>query len=164
MILRTSQASTTNKPAVFALPATPVDVQAVVKCANNANVSWAIRAGGHSYTAQSLLNNGLVIDVSSMLAININAAEGTMVVGAGQQLGPIYSALAAVGYYIPGGTCVGVGVSGLTLGGGNGYATRAAGITSDLVIGAKVGRSTASAGICIPCSLTYLVAIRCGTR
>jgi FAD/FMN-containing dehydrogenase len=123
---------------VFALPGTATDVQSVVKCANSANVSWVIRAGGHSYTAQSLLNNGLVIDLSNMLAIDIDSAAGTMVVGAGQQLGPIYAALAAVGYYIPGGTCVGVGVSGLTLGGGNGHATRAAGVTSDLVIAAKV--------------------------
>jgi hypothetical protein len=66
------------------------------------------------------------------------------VVGAGQRLGPIYAALAQENFYIPAGTCGGVGVSGLILGGGVGHATRAAGITSDTVISAEVGRHHAA--------------------
>jgi hypothetical protein len=39
---------------------------------------------------------------------------------------------------LAGSTCVGVGISGLTLGGGIGHATRALGVLADSVLGATV--------------------------
>ena len=52
--------------------------------------------------------------------------------------GPVYAALARSGYTLPGGTCVGVGISGHTLGGGLGHATRAYGLLADSVLQATV--------------------------
>ena len=52
--------------------------------------------------------------------------------------GPVYAALLDTGYMLPGGSCVGVGVSGFTLGGGLGHATRALGVLSDSVLQATV--------------------------
>lgn len=52
--------------------------------------------------------------------------------------GSIYAALAPTGSTVPAGTCVGVGVSGLTLGGGLGHATRMLGTMADSVLQATV--------------------------
>jgi FAD/FMN-containing dehydrogenase len=43
-----------------------------------------------------------------------------------------------MGSTLPGSTCVGVGISGLTLGGGIGHATRALGVLADVVLEATV--------------------------
>jgi FAD/FMN-containing dehydrogenase len=124
---------------VFALPGDAADAAAAVKCANNASLPWVVRGGGHSYEGASLMDDAAVIDTANLIDIKIDAAASTMVVGAGQRLGPIYVALSDKGLYIAAGTCGGVGISGLILGGGIGHATRAAGITSDAVTSAKVG-------------------------
>jgi hypothetical protein len=52
--------------------------------------------------------------------------------------GTIYAALAPDGYTLPAGTCVGVGISGITLGGGVGHATRELGVLADSVLQATV--------------------------
>ena len=52
--------------------------------------------------------------------------------------GSIYASLSGRGYTVPAGTCVGVGVSGLTLGGGLGHATRSLGLMADSVLQATV--------------------------
>ena len=58
--------------------------------------------------------------IDLQMGIVIDAPARTAVIGAGQRLGPRYLALAASGFYLPAGTCIGVGISGLTLGGGAG--------------------------------------------
>ncbi len=92
---------------------------------------FRIRDGGHSYEAFSLVNCGLIIDVSRLLNLQINKEEGTARVGAGIKLLPLYEALWEQGVTIPGGTCPTVGISGLTLGGGYGVLSRLFGMTCD---------------------------------
>jgi hypothetical protein len=135
-LLGNSQADVTARPAAFAYPSSAADVAAVVTCANKANLTWVVRGGGHSYLAKSLVEGGVVIDMGNL--IDMKVVADTLVVGAGQRLGPIYALLADKGLYLPAGTCGGVGISGLILGGGVGHATRAAGVTSDTVVSAKV--------------------------
>ncbi len=79
-----------------------------------------MRNGGHSYVDESLLDNGVVIDLILLTKLDVNNEAGTITVGAGWKLGPLYNALAGIdgGYVAAGGTCVGVGASGLALGGG----------------------------------------------
>jgi membrane protein required for beta-lactamase induction len=52
--------------------------------------------------------------------------------------GSLYSKLTPMGYVLAGSTCVGVGISGLTLGGGIGHATRSLGLLADSVLAATV--------------------------
>ena len=123
--------------------------QAVVECASVADVQRAIafarahailiapRAGGHSYAGYST-GPGMVIDVGKLSRITVNRANGTVTVGAGARLIDIYSAVAAAGVAIPGGTCPTVGIAGLALGGGQGVVGRKFGLTCDAMTSVQV--------------------------
>ena len=123
--------------------------QAVVECASVADVQRAIafarahaipiapRSGGHSYAGYST-GPGMVIDVGKLSRITVNRAHGTVTVGAGARLIDIYSAVAAAGVAIPGGTCPTVGIAGLALGGGQGVVGRKLGLTCDAMTSVQV--------------------------
>ncbi|MDD2218343.1 MAG: FAD-binding oxidoreductase [Eubacteriales bacterium] len=90
-----------------------------------------VRGGGHSYEAFSLVNGGLIIDVSPLLGFQISSDKGSVRIGAGFRLTPLYEALWNAGLVVPGGTCPTVCVSGLTLGGGYGLLSRLFGMLCD---------------------------------
>lgn len=111
------------------------DVQHAVLWARHHGVPLRPRCGRHSYEDYSVLDGGLVVDVSPMQAVTLDAAAATAHIGAGASLGHIYDELWAQGRVtIPGGGCVGVGISGLTLGGGFGFLTRLLGLTCDSLL------------------------------
>lgn len=97
----------------------------------------AARGGGHSYAGYSTPSNGLVIDLSRLAAIRANA-DGSVRIGAGARLAEVYAALGRIGRCLPGGSCPTVGISGLALGGGVGFLTRAHGLTCDRLVAADV--------------------------
>lgn len=99
---------------------------------------FRIRGGGHSYEAYSLVDGGLVIDVSGLLELQIDKESRIMRVGAGHRLLPLYGKLWDQGLVIPGGTCPTVCVSGLTLGGGYGLLSRLFGMTCDNLLGVEM--------------------------
>lgn len=111
------------------------DVQNAVRWCRERRVEQRSRSGRHSYEGYSVLDGGVVIDVSAMNAVELDAARGTARVGAGANLGQIYDALWDQGRVtIPGGGCTGVGIAGLTLGGGFGFLTRLFGLTCDSMV------------------------------
>ena len=61
----------------------------LVTCANRYNISYAARCGGHSFEAVSLLQDGLVIDVSRISHIRISPDKRSVQIGAGQRLGEV---------------------------------------------------------------------------
>ncbi|MGG1661020.1 FAD-binding oxidoreductase [Brevibacillus sp. NRS-1366] len=107
------------------------DVANAVIWARKNKMPFRVRGGGHSYEAFSLVDGGLVIDVSELLHVKIDKIGGTAHVGAGYRILPLYEALWKQGLTIPSGTCATTGVSGLTLGGGYGYLSRLFGMTCD---------------------------------
>jgi FAD/FMN-containing dehydrogenase len=117
------------KPAAVAYVAHTDDIRTTLAYARAHGVRVAIRNGGHSYAGWSSGNNRLIVDVSELN--RVRASGGTAVVGAGAKLIDVYRALTAKGVTIPAGSCPTVGVSGLTLGGGHGVASRAYGLTCD---------------------------------
>ncbi len=107
------------------------DVRAAVRWSSRTGVKLVARSGGHSYAGYSTVNNGLVLDLSTMNGIAISADRKTVQVGGGAKLYDIYSALAARGLTIPAGSCPTVGIGGHAQGGGIGLAGRAFGATCD---------------------------------
>ncbi len=90
------------------------------------------RSGGHSYEGYSLVDGGVVIDVSLLRRVELQPDCGTAVIGAGAELLPIYQELwDRQRVTIPGGSCPTVGIAGLTLGGGFGLISRRYGLTCD---------------------------------
>ncbi|AWT44084.1 MULTISPECIES: FAD-binding oxidoreductase [Streptomyces] len=126
----------TLKPAAVAYVRHADDIRTTLAYARAHHINVAIRNGGHSYAGWSSGDNRLIIDVSRLGTIR--ASGTTAVVGAGAKLIDVYRALAAKGTTIPAGSCPTVGVSGLTLGGGHGVASRAYGLTCDSLTAATL--------------------------
>ncbi|MFJ7665688.1 FAD-binding oxidoreductase [Lysinibacillus sp. NPDC097195] len=110
------------------------DVVNALKWVRENNEEFRLRSGRHSYENYSLVNHGLIIDVSEMNEVAINNEEGTARIEAGANLGKVYRALWEHGMTIPAGTESSVGLVGLTLGGGIGMLSRPFGLTCDHLI------------------------------
>ncbi|MFE7510008.1 FAD-binding oxidoreductase [Streptomyces sp. NPDC057540] len=124
------------RPAAVAYVAGTADVTECLAFARRHGTPVAIRNGGHSYAGWSSGNGRLVVDVSALKSVR--TGSGSAVIGAGAKLIDVYSQLGARGVTIPGGSCPTVGISGLTLGGGHGVVSRAYGLTSDNLTGARI--------------------------
>ena len=107
------------------------DVQAVMRWANSFDVDVRARSGGHSYAGYSTTDSGVVVDLSRFREVKPAHGNRTASVGAGVGLIRMYSKLAKKGLTVPGGSCPTVGISGLALGGGMGFASRKHGLTCD---------------------------------
>ena len=121
-------------PEVIVYCSHPEDVVNAILWVRTQGIPLRVRDGGHSYEGFSLVNGGLIIDVSEMCDIQINNKQGTVRIGTGCRLINIYETLWQAGVTIPGGTCPTVGISGLTLGGGYGFLSRYMGMTCDSLI------------------------------
>ncbi|WP_329120488.1 FAD-binding oxidoreductase [Streptomyces sp. NBC_01465] len=116
-----------QKPTAVAYVANDDDIRECLAFARAHRTPVSIRSGGHSYAGWSSGTGRLVIDVSKLN--RISPSTGT--IGAGARLVDVYDTLAASSRTIPGGSCPTVAISGLTLGGGHGVASRAYGLTCD---------------------------------
>ncbi len=125
-------------PALIARCVDVADVIAAVNFARDHTVPLAIRGGGHNGPGLSLVDDGLVIDLSSMKGIWVDAQAGTVRVEGGCVWGDVDHATHAFGMAVPSGFISTTGVGGLTLGGGVGYLTRKHGLTIDNLLAVDV--------------------------
>ena len=121
-----------SRPLAVVYCESAADVSRTILWARQNGVRIAGRSGGHSYAGYST-TTGVVIDVSRLSSITVNAAAGTAAIGAGARLMDVYRELAAQGVTIPAGSCPTVGIAGLALGGGVGFAGRKLGLTCDRI-------------------------------
>ncbi|KUJ65366.1 hypothetical protein ACZ90_49455 [Streptomyces albus subsp. albus] len=124
------------RPAAVAYIANSSDITECLAFARRHGVPVSIRNGGHSYAGWSSGTGHLVVDVSALKSIRTTSGGAT--IGAGAKLIDVYTQLGAHGVTVPGGSCPTVGISGLTLGGGHGVVSRAYGLTSDNLTGARI--------------------------
>jgi FAD/FMN-containing dehydrogenase len=122
-------------PEAIVFAETVEDVAHTIRWARRYRVHLVPRSGGHSYGGYST-TTGVVLDVSRLNRVRVSG--GQAVVGAGALLLDVYAALAAHGRMIPAGTCPSVGIAGLTLGGGHGYASRKLGLACDALTGLTI--------------------------
>ena len=107
------------------------DVAATVKWARKTNTPFAIRGGGHNY-ADASASTGIVISTSLMKSASLDGT--TMWAQAGVrnvEVGKLLPRRGSGRLLLPGGNCPGVGLVGLTLGGGIGPNAPWAGLTAD---------------------------------
>ena len=115
------------------------DVADGIAWARRNDVPIRARSGGHSYEAYSLVDDGLVIDVSPLDRVRVHARNGTATIGAGATLLDVYAGLwDQARVTIAGGSCGSVGITGLTLGGGFGLLSRQLGLTCDALVEAEM--------------------------
>ncbi len=119
-----------KKPAVIALCKNTTGVADAVKYAIANQLPVVVKSGGHCMEGFSCIDGGMVINMSAMKRIEW-LDKDTVKLNPGCKLAQIYDELLPKGKIIPGGSCAGVGIGGLTLGGGYGLMARKFGLTCD---------------------------------
>lgn len=125
-------------PAAIAQCRNTDDVIACVNIARDNNMLLAVRGGGHNAAGLGIANDALVIDLSLMKEIKVDANVKTVKVQGGCLLKEVDTATHEVGMCVPSGIFGTTGVGGITLGGGLGNLTRSLGLAIDNLLEAEV--------------------------
>ncbi|MFN8177781.1 MAG: FAD-binding oxidoreductase [bacterium] len=131
-----------KRPAVIARCATTSDVVRAVNFARREGLVLAVRGGGRNIAGNALCDDGLVIDLSQMRAVHVDAAARRATVEGGATLADLDAATQAHGLATPVGINSTTGIGGLTLGGGFGWLSRKYGMTVDNLESAEVVTAT----------------------
>jgi FAD/FMN-containing dehydrogenase len=127
-----------RRPRLIARCVDAADVIAAVNLGRETGTLLAVRGGGHNAGGLGVWDDALVIDLSAMRGVRVDAAQGTVRVEGGATWGDVDHATHPFGLAVPSGFISTTGVGGLTLGGGIGYLTRQAGFTIDNLLSADV--------------------------
>ena len=131
-------ASVSKRPRVIARCSGIADVIAAVTFSRANNLLTAIRGGGHNVGGRALCDDGLVIDLSRMWAVHVDAAARRVRVQGGVTLGDMDRETHVFGLAVPCGIVSKTGIAGLTLGGGVGWLIRKYGMSIDNLLSAQV--------------------------
>lgn len=126
------------QPLCFVSPQTAGDVSAVIGSlttnASDGSCEFAIRSGGHMwFPGASNSPGGVTIDLQGLDSIDLSADHSTVSIGVGATWDSVYAKLDPFGLSVAGGRVAGVGVGGLTLGGGISFFGPRYGWTCDTV-------------------------------
>jgi FAD/FMN-containing dehydrogenase len=125
-------------PTMIARVTSVADVQAALEAGQRANLPIALRGGGHNGPGFGTVEGGLVIDLSPMHDVQVDADRKTVRVQGGATWGMVDATTHEHGLAVPSGIISTTGVGGLTLGGGSGYLSRKHGLTIDNLLEAEV--------------------------
>jgi len=131
-------ASVGKHPSVIARCSGVADVVAAVNFGRANNLLTAIRGGGHNVGGRALCDDGLVIDLSRMRSVFVDASTRRVRVQGGATLGDIDRETHVFGLAVPCGIVSKTGVGGLTLGGGVGWLVRKYGMSIDNLLSSQV--------------------------
>src|SRR5437763_4230377 len=110
-----------RRPALVARCLDAADVVHAVKFARDENLLVAVRSGGHNIAGNAVCDGGLLIDLSLMKSVRVDAASGTARVEPGATLADFDKEAQGFGLATPLGINSTTGVAGLTLGGRFGW-------------------------------------------
>jgi FAD/FMN-containing dehydrogenase len=127
-----------RKPGLIIRCRERADVVHAVNFARDNGLLVAVRGGGHNIAGNAICDGGVVIDLSQMKDIRVDATARQAWVGPGATLADVDKTTQAFGLAIPTGINSTTGIAGLTLGGGFGWLTRKYGLTIDNLIAAEV--------------------------
>jgi FAD/FMN-containing dehydrogenase len=126
------------KPLMVVQCADAADVVQCVNYAREQSLLIAVRGGGHSTPGFGTCEGGMVVDLSRMRNVGVDAEHLTAHVEGGCTWADVDRATNAFGLATPGGMVSTTGVGGLTLGGGFGYLSRRYGLACDSLISADI--------------------------
>jgi FAD/FMN-containing dehydrogenase len=127
-----------RRPALIVRCASVEDVVAAVNFARENGLLVSVRGGGHNVAGHATNDGGLVIDLSPMKQIEVDAEARTARAQGGVTWGELDAATQVYGLATPGGVFTGTGIAGLTLGGGFGWLRNKYGLSADNLIAAEV--------------------------
>ncbi len=120
-------------PAAIIRCADANDVQRAVEFGRASALEIAVRGGGHSFPGFSTCEGGLVIDLTPMKAVAVNAKDRSARAQPGATLGELVAATQAYDLGTTTGTASATGIGGITLGGGVGLLAGKFGLMCDNV-------------------------------
>ena len=116
---------------------TPEDVRLAIRAARECDLPLSVRGGGHDWAGRALCE-GIVIDLSGMNAMTVDAANHTARIAGGARAADIVAAADPLGLAAVTGSVGAVGMTGLTLGGGYGPLIGRCGLSLDNLVAAEV--------------------------
>ena len=120
-----------KRPALIVRAAGVDDVCEAVTFARERNLLLAVRGGGHSWPGKSVCEGGMMLDLSTMNDVDVDAERRIAKTGGGALLNNLDTATLEHGLVTTAGVVSHTGVGGYTLGGGFGRLNRKFGLTID---------------------------------
>ena len=127
-----------RRPSMIVRCANTNDVRLAVEFARSNHETISVRGAGHNVAGTSLRDGAMLIDLSAMKGIRIDADAQTAQAEPGVTWAELNNALQPFGLAATGGYVGTTGVSGLTLGGGLGWMVRKYGCALDNLLSADV--------------------------
>ncbi len=127
-----------RRPAAVLRAAGEDDIAAAIRCSIEHGIPLAVRGGGHSVAGNGTVDGGIVLDLSALSAVDVDADRSLVRIGGGATLAQVDAATEPHGLAVPLGVVSATGVGGLTLGGGMGWLTRPYGLSIDNLVSARV--------------------------
>lgn len=127
-----------RRPAAIVQCTDANDVSYVITFARENGFELSIRGAGHNIAGNAVCDNGVMLDLSTMTNVRIDAQKRRAYVEPGATLGEFDQAAQVHGLATPVGINSTTGIAGLTLGGGFGWLSRKYGLTIDNLISAEV--------------------------
>jgi FAD/FMN-containing dehydrogenase len=135
---RVWNAAVTRQPSVITRCRDAAEVAAVVRVARDAGIPLSVRAGGHDWGGRALRDGGLVVDLTEMRGVTVDAATRTATVEGGATASDLLAATTPHDLVAATGVVASVGMAGLTTVGGYGPLTGHCGLALDNLLGADV--------------------------
>ena len=123
-----------KRPAIIARCANKADVAKAIRFARQHEILISVRCGGHNIAGKSVVEDGLMIDLTPICEVQVDTVSKTADVGGGAALGALDRATQKFGLATTAGVVTHTGVGGLTLGGGVGRLARKFGLACDNLI------------------------------
>ena len=127
-----------RRPALIVQCTGAADVVDAVNFAREQNLILSIKAGGHNVAGNAVNDGGLVIDLSQMRGVRVDASTKTVRAEGGATWGEIDRETQLFGLAVPGGVVSTTGIAGLTLHGGVGHLRRKHGLSIDNLISVDI--------------------------
>jgi FAD/FMN-containing dehydrogenase len=131
-------ATADRRPAAIVRVADADDVARAISLARENGLELAVRSGGHSPAGHGVSEGGIVLDLTDLRALEIDARGRTAWAETGLTAGEYTTAAGAHGLATGFGDTATVGIGGITLGGGVGFLVRKHGLTIDDLLAAEV--------------------------
>lgn len=114
------------------------DIRLTVNFARENDLLLAVKGGGHQIAGHAVADGALLLDLSQMKAVHVDADVATATVEPGCLLSEVDQETQLYGLAVPLGINSTTGIAGLTLGGGFGWITAKHGLTIDNLRSAEV--------------------------
>jgi FAD/FMN-containing dehydrogenase len=127
-----------KRPALVARCSGVADVIAAVNLAREQRLPLAVRCGGHSVAGKGVCDGGVLIDLSGMKGVHVDAGARLARANAGVLWGEFDRETQLFGLATAGGRMTTTGVGGFTLGGGYAWISTKHGLACDNLVSAQM--------------------------